>query len=83
MNQKKESKLFNIISSLVSVIVILLFLVFKGLNYFVWNECYFSVPFLLFCVVIFIVSFTTELKKNVRIYSSLSGVEFVKGKISK
>ena len=78
LKQKKESKKTTIILSLLIVSFLVLISVLKELKLFVWNENYFTLPFLLFVVIVFIVSLIIEKKKNVRIYITLTGLEFVK-----
>ena len=78
LKQKKESKKTTIILSLLIVSFLILISALKELKLFIWNENYFTLPFLLFVVIVFIVSLIIEKKKKVRIYITLTGLEFVK-----
>lgn len=78
LRRKKESKLVVILSCILGGIGIFILLELKKRGIFVWNELYFTVPYMVFAFITFSSCFIAESNHSVRIYYALDGLRYVR-----
>lgn len=77
LTRKKESRLVNVVVSLLALAAIIILLELNDRGIFVWNELYFTLPMALISAQYYLVSFIAEDRNNIRVYIALDGLHYV------